>query len=391
MYWHSEGGLATHEGIRVKSANLIDFFVSLSSESCSLHVVAPDIDSRQTQLLSGSSATEFTNAPRISGSRFISLGGAIQLLYFVAVGTGRSISKDARSSVSVAFSGFGTLVAFRRVFIDKRSHSFIIRGNRLKTVRTSSRPFVSKTFALFRIRIYLWILVRAVRTGRAQVWFQGGEYKRILEGMVPSEFHSKLFLLDAVLRDLPNQEKVDRKRKDIVYLGRLTVEKGLVELIEGVATLKNKGMIVSVVIVGEGPDRALLETAVRQAQLEKQVEFVGFVSDKHLISKYLLDAKVFVLPSYTEGLPRSVLEAAALGVPIVCTPVGGLPLVFSHMENLYFIDVASSKSIVGAVEYVLSNDNSEHVQEMVRRAQKLAVKHSFKERGKYFLSQIESC
>lgn len=388
VYWHSEGGGKSDRGILVNSANLIDFFVSLHGADCDLHVIAPAIDTSRAQLLDRSADVAFTSAPGISGSRRNSIIGAIRTLFFLFVGDGRKLSKSYDASVSVALSGFGTLVALRRVFIDRRPHSFIIRGNRLKTVGSSSRPYFSKNFALLRIRIYLWILIHSIRSGRAQVWFQGGGYKNELAEMVPKNFHSKLHVLDAVLRDLPVVDKRPDKVFDLVYLGRLTVEKGLLELVESIRVFKEKGVLLSANLVGDGPDRPKIEAAISLAGVESQIQLNGFVSDKNAICNHLLQGRIFVLPSYTEGLPRSLLEAAALGVSLVSTPVGGIPLVFQHKVSAMLIDVASVDSLVEAIEYLLNDKNQQNIENMISNAKSIAKKHSFEKRGSYFLENI---
>jgi len=101
-----------------------------------------------------------------------------------------------------------------------------------------------------------------------------------------------------------------------VFVGRLTHEKGLDVLLRGLAA---RDVIDGLVVVGAGPERARLEAAAADAKAP--VRFVGYHED---VSPFLAAADVFVQPSRSEGLPFSLLEAMAHGLPVVCSSVGGM-------------------------------------------------------------------
>jgi len=98
----------------------------------------------------------------------------------------------------------------------------------------------------------------------------------------------------------------------ILYVGRLVKEKGVSDLF-----LATKDLDVIRVIIGDGPHRAILEQTA-----PPNTFFLGSRSSKDILSA-LNAADVFVNPSYAEGLPTSVLEAAAVGVPTIASDVGG--------------------------------------------------------------------
>jgi len=102
----------------------------------------------------------------------------------------------------------------------------------------------------------------------------------------------------------------------VVTLARLTAQKGLSILLRAAVDLPH----VSFAIAGDGPDRAALEAEAAQLGVADRVRFLGFRED----TAALLDAAdLFVLPSLSEGLPLSVLEAMAAGTPVVATAIGG--------------------------------------------------------------------
>jgi len=108
----------------------------------------------------------------------------------------------------------------------------------------------------------------------------------------------------------------------IVTVARLSYEKGLPTLVEAAAELAKQHPAAVTAIVGEGPIRAELDARIASAGLADRVRLVGFRAD---VSDVLAAADVFCLPSHMEGLPNALLEASAVGLPVVATQVGGIP------------------------------------------------------------------
>lgn len=120
--------------------------------------------------------------------------------------------------------------------------------------------------------------------------------------------------------------KKDRKEKIIITVSRLVEKNGVGDLIEAFYTLDTKYKILDtrLLIVGDGPLRESLKLKVKSLKLENKVDFVGNIIPDE-IPKYLKHADVFVRPSLSEGLGTAFLEAMAAGVPIIGTPIGGIP------------------------------------------------------------------
>ena len=107
-------------------------------------------------------------------------------------------------------------------------------------------------------------------------------------------------------------------------------EKGLGLLIDAAARLRDQLPELRVVIVGEGPLRNELEADIRDRQLESIVRLHGAEPDaRPLYSAF----DMYVQASQTEGLPNVILEAAAVGLPIVATAVGGTSEIITAEEN----------------------------------------------------------
>lgn len=114
------------------------------------------------------------------------------------------------------------------------------------------------------------------------------------------------------------------KETDILVMsaGRLSPEKNYGGLIDVAKLVGDKRNDVAFVVFGEGFLREELEARVKQAGLERRFFFPGFRKD---VKSLMAEADVFVLPSFTEGLPNVVLEAYAVKRPVVATAVGGTP------------------------------------------------------------------
>lgn len=100
-------------------------------------------------------------------------------------------------------------------------------------------------------------------------------------------------------------------------------------------------------IIGDGRLRAKLERYVRARNAEKHIVFLGYVTDAR---DYLRAFDIFLLPSKKEGLPYSLLEAGAAGLPCIASNVGGAPEVIENRKNGLLIDQNNHISIVHALE-----------------------------------------
>ena len=117
---------------------------------------------------------------------------------------------------------------------------------------------------------------------------------------------------------------------DIVYVGELRTLKGTDVLIDAIARLHQAGRRVRAVIAGDGPDRQAMQDAVNNAGLAGSVRFIGYAPARSAFAQ----GRLLVVPSRAESLPYIVLEAAAAGLPMIATRVGGIPEIFGPQAPL---------------------------------------------------------
>lgn len=108
-----------------------------------------------------------------------------------------------------------------------------------------------------------------------------------------------------------------------LYVGRLAAAKGLPILLQSLAVLKLTNPDIQLTVIGDGEDRAELESQVKKLGLDPQVTFVGYQSSES-VRRYLQSADIFVMSSFAEGVPVVLMEAMMTGLPVVATQVAGV-------------------------------------------------------------------
>jgi len=143
----------------------------------------------------------------------------------------------------------------------------------------------------------------------------------------------------------------------LVAVAQLIERKGLQHLITALAQLPDSlRKRVRLRLYGGGAYEGELRRRVKEADLNEQVEFAGLVSYEE-VPNCLRQADVFVLPSLQEGLPLSLLEAMASGLPVVATAVGGIPDVVKDGENGLLVPPADPQRLSGALVRLLADSD----------------------------------
>jgi glycosyltransferase involved in cell wall biosynthesis len=138
----------------------------------------------------------------------------------------------------------------------------------------------------------------------------------------------------------------------ILFLGEIGYRKGIYDLIEALSYIKDLNKF-KALICGEGEAQKVLDK-IRKYGLEDKVELVGWV-DGDEKKNLLQEAYLYILPSYHEGLPMSILEAMAAGTPVISTPVGGISDVVKEGINGFLVPPGSPQMIADRIKKVLDN------------------------------------
>jgi glycosyltransferase involved in cell wall biosynthesis len=150
--------------------------------------------------------------------------------------------------------------------------------------------------------------------------------------------------------DLRAERYAQNRPLKLAYLGRLAVNKGILETIEAVRILRDRGVDVDLTIGGSGAAEGEISRAINAGSLGDRVHLAGAISGD--VKQRLWDeADVFAFPTYhREGLPYALLEAMAAGAVPVVSPVGAIPDVMQHEVHGLFVPAHDPPAVATALE-----------------------------------------
>ncbi len=164
---------------------------------------------------------------------------------------------------------------------------------------------------------------------------------------------------------------------DIVCVGELRPVKAIDVLIEAIAIMSRSGRKVTATIAGEGPDAQMLRDQAKQLGIDGQIRFIGHCPARTAFSM----GRMLVMPSRAESLPYVALEAAAAGVPIIATDVGGVHEIFGP-HSAHLIPPDDLGALIGAITSALTEP-----EDMRRLADALRMRV----RSEFSLSTMVEC
>jgi glycosyltransferase involved in cell wall biosynthesis len=200
-----------------------------------------------------------------------------------------------------------------------------------------------------------WV-VRTVLESATRVIVLSPTWKAFVDGFAP---RAKVTVLPNYVK-VPGVSPTARRSMDagnlvkILFLGAVGRRKGVYPLIEAFA--KARAVLpcpVSLQIGGDG-EIAQCRALAERLQVASNVEFLGWVGAAER-DTLLKDADIFVLPSLNEGLPMSLLEAMAAGLPVISTRVGGIPDLVTDGENGLLVDAGDVDALADAIVRMTTN------------------------------------
>ena len=140
-------------------------------------------------------------------------------------------------------------------------------------------------------------------------------------------------------------------RKVIVCLSALVKRKGIHILIEAARILRNRGIVdFEIKVGGEGGERIVLERMIKEYGLEERFTLLGYTDRRNLLSV----GDIFVLPTFSEGLPLSLLEAGLFRLPVIASKVDGIPEIVLDEENGILVEPGDTVALADAIEKLLT-------------------------------------
>lgn len=201
-------------------------------------------------------------------------------------------------------------------------------------------------------RIFLWACLQADRIVMlnrqmaeelAAVRYPGNRACLIANGVDIHRFHPSEH----------NDRPKGSAQRTVVYVGRLSAEKGVAFLVRAHALLQSR-LDARLLIVGDGPERNRLARLIRRLGIEHVTELTGPADD---VLPYLRQADVFVLPSRHEGMSNALLEAIACGVPVVATRVPGNKEIVEDRVTGLLVDYDDADAMAHALATMLTDSN----------------------------------
>lgn len=140
----------------------------------------------------------------------------------------------------------------------------------------------------------------------------------------------------------------------IVCVGRLVPAKGQSILIEAIEKLVKQEVNVHLHFVGDGPDRRTLENETAKKNLQAYIDFKGALNQAEILDIYKR-SDLFVLPSFAEGIPVSLMEAMSMEIPCISTYVNGIPELIRNQIDGILVIPADSQELATAILSLVNN------------------------------------
>lgn len=158
---------------------------------------------------------------------------------------------------------------------------------------------------------------------------------------------------------LPKLSSINRtahKECNFLFLGRLGKRKGVYDLLEVLRDNKQHYQGKVILYLGGDGEVEQVQKYISEHELESMVKYVGWVTGEKKI-ELLNNADVYILPSYSEGLPISILEAMSYKLPIISTNVGGIPEVVFNDQNGYLITPGDHLALKTSIDKMVESNN----------------------------------
>jgi len=164
-----------------------------------------------------------------------------------------------------------------------------------------------------------------------------------------------------------------REINNLIYVGRFSAEKGQLGLLKAFANLVKRHPHLQLTLVGDGDDRAKIESTISNLGIANNVKLTGALPEQKTLEQ-IAAADLFVLPSFMEGIPVVLMEALSLEVPVVAPRVAGIPELIEDKVSGLLFTTAHWADLEAKIEHLI--EQPELAQKLVEQG-KLAVSREF--------------
>jgi glycosyltransferase involved in cell wall biosynthesis len=189
-------------------------------------------------------------------------------------------------------------------------------------------------------------------------------------------------------------KRSDNALPTLVGVGRLVKMKGFDTLIKASAKLRDQGFEHKVILVGYGAEYDALQALINTLNLADWVELKGYASPTE-VRRLLLEATAFVLPCIwdevsktQDGIPVAIMEAMALGVPVISTTTSGIPELIEHGVNGFLSAAGDSDELANLIEHVCTMDESGKLSLLSNARATIEQQHDAEKLGSFLLSEL---
>lgn len=167
--------------------------------------------------------------------------------------------------------------------------------------------------------------------------------------------------------------KTIKKKYDLIMHSRMLVDKGVLDLISAIKELKKRKIYLKILLLGNPDSKNLASISKKQLIAWSKEKIIEWQPAKKNIKKYIQSSKIAILPSYREGFPKSLLEAASCGLPLISNNVTGCKEICIDGYNGLLVEVNDYLSLSKKIKYLMSNHKL--MTKMGRNSRELVVKN----------------
>ena len=211
---------------------------------------------------------------------------------------------------------------------------------------------------------------RAIQIGNTPLWFSAStniDQQLVQAGIASEEIVRVPVVNPSYVSEYTLQENFITESSSfrVCFCGKFRPEKNVPLLIDAFANLLDKGLEAHLIIIGDGLTRSEVESRIKHHSVADRVEITGELPHREALRK-LSECDVLVLPSESEGLPRVIMEALEIGIPVVTTDAGGITDIIEDKETGIIVEL-NERSIGNGLKKI--NENRDLRERLIKNGQ----------------------